>query len=98
LLSQIKIHTRIIKVLGVLSLLILFEYLTLLLHPYVLEFTGHTPVYEILIFVAIAAVLIPAHHRIEHWLVDRLTRNKTKTPGSSIKLTTRKIKIKGPSA
>lgn len=98
LLSRIKIHTRIIKVLGVLSLLILFEYLTLLLHPYVLEFTQHTPVYEILIFVAVAAILIPAHHRIEHWLVDRLTRHKNSQADATIRLTTRKIKIKGPSA
>ncbi|MEO6540604.1 MAG: tetratricopeptide repeat protein, partial [Ferruginibacter sp.] len=33
LLSRIRIHTRVIKILGILSLLILFEYLTLLLHP-----------------------------------------------------------------
>ena len=95
LLSRIKIHIRIIKVMGVLSLLVLFEYLTLLLHPYVLEFTHHTPVYEILIFVAIAAVLIPAHHRIEHWLVKKLTRRK-ETDGS-FRLNTIKIKMKYPS-
>lgn len=98
LLSRIKIHIRIIKVLGVLSLLISFEYLTLLLHPYVLELTQHSPVYEILIFVIIAAILIPAHHRIEHWLVERLTRNKKNQPDTSIRLTTKKIKIKNPSA
>jgi hypothetical protein len=97
LLSRIKIQTRIIKVLGVLSLLILFEYLTLLLHPYVLELTNHTPVYEILIFVIIAAILIPSHHRIEHWLVERLTRNKNSRAGG-IRLTTRKIKMKDPSS
>jgi tetratricopeptide (TPR) repeat protein len=98
LLSRIKIPTRIIKIMGVLSLLILFEYLTLLLHPYVLEFTEHTPVYEILIFVAIAAILIPAHHRIEHWLVEKLTSNKINRGGRTIRLTTKKIKIKDPSA
>ncbi|GAC1455193.1 MAG: hypothetical protein NVSMB7_17110 [Chitinophagaceae bacterium] len=86
LLSRIKIHTRIIKILGVLSLLIFFEYLTLLLHPYVLELTNHTPVYEILIFVTIAAILIPAHHRIEHWLVEKLTRNKNNQPDAGIRL------------
>ncbi|RYY70622.1 MAG: hypothetical protein EOO13_06000 [Chitinophagaceae bacterium] len=58
---------------GVISLLILFEYLTLLLHPRVVEFTHHTPFYELLIFVGVAALLIPAHHRIEHWLIAKLT-------------------------
>lgn len=96
LLSRIRIHTRIIKILGVLSLLISFEYLTLLLHPYVLEFTHHTPVYEILIFVSIAAVLIPGHHRIEHWLIDKLTNKRSGERG--IQLITKRIKIKNPSA
>ena len=93
LLSRIKIHIRIIKALGVLSLLILFEYLTLLLHPYVGELTHHTPVYEILIFVAIAAILIPAHHRVEHWLVDKLIRNSGLL-SSRIKLKTIQLKMK----
>lgn len=53
--------------------MILFEYLTLLLHPYVAEITHHTPVYELIIFVCIAALLIPTHHRIEHWLIEKLT-------------------------
>ncbi len=103
LLSKIKIHVRIIKIMGILSLLIFFEYLTLLLHPAVAEFTHHTPVYELLIFVTIAAILIPAHHRIEHWLIAKLTysaqRNhwwqrrkvvhmKTKSPSTVIASTT----------
>ena len=96
LLSRIKIHVRIIKVLGILSLLILFEYLTLLLHPYVVELTNHTPVYEILIFVAIAAILIPAHHRFEHWLIEKLIRNRIEEPGSAFRFKTVKLKIKEP--
>lgn len=87
LLSRIRIQSKIIKVLGILSLLILFEYLTLFLHPTVASFTNHTPIYEMLIFVSIAAVLIPAHHRFEQWLIKKLIRNN-----ESIKL--KKIKLK----
>jgi tetratricopeptide (TPR) repeat protein len=71
-LSRVRLHIRAIKLLGILSLLIFFEYLTLLLHPTVAELTDHTPVLEILIFVAIAAILIPLHHRAEHWLIHKL--------------------------
>ncbi|TMI62775.1 MAG: tetratricopeptide repeat protein [Bacteroidetes bacterium] len=71
-LSRVKMHIRVIKLLGILSLLIFFEYLTLLLHPTVAKLTNHTPVLEILIFVAAAAVLIPLHHRAEHWLIRKL--------------------------
>ena len=91
LLSRIRIHSRVIKVLGILSLLILFEYLTLLLHPTVAAFTNHTPVYEMFIFVSIAAILIPGHHRIETWLIKKLTRKE-----GSIKLKKIKFKVKGP--
>ena len=91
LLSRIKIHVRIIKILGVLSLLILFEYLLLLLHPRVAAFTNHTPVYEMLIFVSIAAILIPGHHRFEHWLIEKLIHRN-----GSIKMKKIKFKVKMP--
>ena len=92
LLSRIKIHLRVVKVLGVLSLLILFEYLTLLLHPYVAEITHHTPVLEMFIFVSIAAILIPAHHRIEGWLIRKLIKNREPSAPRKINLKTIKIK------
>jgi tetratricopeptide (TPR) repeat protein len=91
LLSRIRLHVRIIKILGVLSLLILFEYLTLLLHPYVLELTHHTPVFEMLIFVSIAAILIPLHHRVETWLIKWLTKNRPLFAGYKLKIKTNKI-------
>jgi hypothetical protein len=72
-------------------LLILFEYLTLLLHPYVKELTHHTPVYELLIFVTIAAFLIPTHHRIENWLINWLTKNRPLYAGYKLKMKRAKI-------
>lgn len=72
ILSRVKISVKVIRVLGVLSLLFLFEYLTLLLHPRVAAITHHTPLLEILIFVALAAMLIPLHHRLEHWFTRKL--------------------------
>lgn len=91
LLSRIKLHVKLIKVLGVLSLLILFEYLTLLLHPYVAELTHHTPIYEMLIFVSIAAILIPTHHRVEGLLIKWLTKNRPLFAGNRIKMKTTKL-------
>ena len=91
LLSRIKLPARIISFLGIISLLILFEYLTLLLHPYVSEITHHTPIYEMLIFVSFAAVLIPTHHRLEHWLMHWLTKNRPTVAGDKIEL--KKVKI-----
>ena len=72
--------------------IILFEYLTLLLHPYVAEITHHTPVYEMLIFVTIAAILIPGHHRIEHWLIEKLIQKRA----NQVKFKKIKIELKKP--
>jgi tetratricopeptide (TPR) repeat protein len=71
--SRKSVNRKVIAFSGVFSLLLLFEYITLLLHPFVAEKTHHSPIYEIIIFVAIAAVLTPAHHKIEAWLISKLT-------------------------
>lgn len=73
--SRRKIHRRVIEFLGVVSLLLFFEYITLLIHPFVTEITHHTPFLEILIFVALAALLVPGHHKIEHWFTKHLAIN-----------------------
>ena len=93
-LNKIRVPIRIIRFLGVISLLILFEYLTLLLHPMVLNITHHTPLLELLIFVMIAAMLIPAHHHLEHWLIEKLTFKKHPDPDGKFRIKKQKIKIK----
>lgn len=77
--SRRKVHRRLIQFFGILSLLLFFEYLTLLLHPVVMELTHHTPVLEIMIFVGIAALIVPVHHRIEHWFTKHLSINYEST-------------------
>ena len=71
-LSKRKIPRKFIRTMGVISLLILFEYLLLLLHPWVVHITNHKPIYQIIIYVCVAAILTPTHHRIEHWLIQKL--------------------------
>jgi uncharacterized membrane protein len=96
-LSRKKIHRKAIQILGIVSLLLLFEYLTLLLHPLVVALTHHTPILELLVFVGIAAILIPSHHRIEHWLMEKLTVNHHKAAAKEIAVPSKMIKIKTPS-
>ena len=74
--SRTKIHKTVIEYMGIISLLLVFEYLTLLLHPFVSELTNHTPIVEIIIFVSLATVIIPLHHKLEHLLIANLTREK----------------------
>jgi tetratricopeptide (TPR) repeat protein len=96
-LSKRKIHVKAIKTLGIISLLLLFEYITLLFHPFVVTITNHTPIFELIIFVSIAALLIPTHHRVEHWLIEKLTVHKPKMhEEESIHIKQTHIKVKKP--
>ena len=92
--SRIKIHTAIIKFMGIISLLFVFEFLTLLIHPLVEEITHHVPVWELLILVSIAAVIIPLHHRLEHLLIAKIMKAKYEFKSDQIKIKTMKFKMK----
>ncbi len=54
------------------ALLIVFEFLNLLLHPFLESFTHHSPVLMLLALVCIAAFLIPLHHKLEKWATHKL--------------------------
>lgn len=71
--SRKKVHKRLIEFTGIVSVLLFFEFITLLLHPFIAEKSHHSPLIEIVIFVAIAAIITPTHHKIEHWLLKKLT-------------------------
>ena len=70
--SRTRVNKKVIEYSGIISLLLLFEYITLLIHPFIAEVTNHSPVIEIIILVCIAAVVVPAHHKIESWFIKRL--------------------------
>lgn len=51
------VHRKLIQFCGVLSLLLLFEYITLFMHPFVAELTNHSPAIEIVIFVCVCCCI-----------------------------------------
>jgi tetratricopeptide (TPR) repeat protein len=77
--SRKKVNKRMIELSGIFSIIFLFEYITLLIHPVVAARSGHSPLIEIFIFVALAAILSPTHHKVQHWFVTRLTRRHHNT-------------------
>ena len=70
---------RLIAFLGILSLLLVFEFLNLLLHPYLQKITRHQPILMLIVMVSIAALLIPLHHRLEHWVTHKMVEKNKKT-------------------
>ncbi len=72
LLSKSRTHRKVIEFMSVISLLLVFEFITLLIHPFVQRISNHLPVLELLILVGLAAILVPLHHRLTHWLREKL--------------------------
>ena len=70
-------NTKLIQFLGVVALLLMFEFLNLLLHPFLERSTHHNPILMLLALVCIAALLVPLHHKLEHWATHKLVeKNK----------------------
>lgn len=65
-------NTKTIEFLGIIGLLIVFEFINLFLHPIISKFTNHSPVLMLLALVCIAALLVPSHGKIEKWAVSKM--------------------------
>lgn len=74
---SILVSHKVVAFLSVLVLLVVFEFINLLIHPFLESITHHSPVLMLLGLVAIAALIIPLHHRLEHWTTQKLVeKNK----------------------
>jgi hypothetical protein len=74
---SIIVNEKWIRFLGVLGLLAVFEFINLFIHPYLGAVTHHSPVLMLLALMAIAALLVPLHHKVEHWLTHKMiAKNK----------------------
>ena len=68
----IIVNERLISFFAVLGLLVVFEFINLLIHPWLESFTHESPVLLLLALVLIASMLIPLHHKLEHWIREKL--------------------------
>jgi len=75
---SIVVKEKWIRFAGVLGLLISFEFINLIMHPYLGELTHHSPILMLSGMVLLAALIIPLHHKIEHWTVHKLTEKNKK--------------------
>jgi hypothetical protein len=75
---SVLVNQRTINFLGILSLLLIFEFINLLIHPYLGNVTQHSPVLMLAIMVLIAAILIPLHHRLEKWVTKLLIKKNNR--------------------
>jgi NADH:ubiquinone oxidoreductase subunit 3 (subunit A) len=71
------VNERLISFFAILGLLVVFEFINLLIHPWLASFTHESPVLMLLALVIIASLLIPLHHRLEHLIKEKMVeKNK----------------------
>jgi tetratricopeptide (TPR) repeat protein len=80
-------NTKLIEFFGVVALLIVFEFINLLLHPFLERITHHSPVLMLLALVCIAALLVPLHHKVEKWATAKLVKKNKQIRLASAKKT-----------
>lgn len=74
---SIIVNEKVISFLGILGLLVVFEFINLIFHPLIASLTHHSPVWMLVILVGIASLLIPLHHKLEHWIKHKMVeKNK----------------------
>ena len=87
-------NTKLIQFLGVVALLLVFEFLNLLLHPFLERITHHSPVLMLLALVCIAALLVPLHHKLEKWATHKLVEKNKQIRLASAKKTIEELEKK----
>jgi tetratricopeptide (TPR) repeat protein len=88
---KIITSTRTIEIIGVIALLFVFEFINLLIHPFIGKLTHHSPLLMLLIMVCIAALLVPAHHHLEKWITHKLVEKNKKIRLAAAKRTISKL-------
>ena len=78
LLSRRKIKKKTVEYLGIVSLLLAFEFVNLFLHPYIVKLTHDDNILMLLILVVLAAIMVPMHHNMEHRVKHVLLRKPKK--------------------
>lgn len=82
---------RLIKFLGIVVLLISFEFIDQVLHPIIETFTNYTPSLMLLILVSIASLLVPLHYKLEKLAIAKLIENNNKIRLAAAKKTIKEL-------
>lgn len=91
---QFITNVKVIRFLGIAALLLVFEFINLLVHTYIEEKTNHSQILMLLLLVCIAALLIPLHHKLEHWAINKMIEKNKAVRLSAAKRTIEKLEVK----
>ncbi|MBK7943509.1 MAG: hypothetical protein IPJ87_16825 [Flavobacteriales bacterium] len=79
------------RTLSLIALLLFFEFINLLLHPFLDRITNHSPILMLLCMAAIAGLLIPLHHRMEKLITNMLVSKNNRVRLEAARRTHRRV-------
>ncbi|HLG38512.1 MAG TPA: tetratricopeptide repeat protein [Chitinophagaceae bacterium] len=75
---SIVVKQKFIEFFAILGLLAVFEFINLFIHPYLANITNNSPVLMLIILIAIGALLIPLHHKLQKWITNIMVEKNKK--------------------
>lgn len=90
----VLVNEKLISFFAILGLLIIFEFINLLIHPWLARVTHESPVLMLLALVIIASLLIPMHHKVEHWTKEKMVEKNKAIRLAAAKKTIEKLEKK----
>ncbi|MGB4844662.1 MAG: hypothetical protein WBP16_09365 [Ferruginibacter sp.] len=86
MMGMFKVSATTIKMIGFFSFLMFFEFIFLIFKKNIYSFTKGEPWKDLLFMIALAAILLPLHHWVEHKVIHYLTsHNRLTNSGRSLK-------------
>ncbi len=91
---SIIVKQKFIEFFAILGLLAVFEFINLFIHPYLAHATNNSPVLMLIILIAIGALLIPLHHKLEKWITKIMIEKNKKIRLEAARKTIAKLETK----
>lgn len=76
--SKTSLNIKYVDYMGVFSLLLLFEFITLFIHPIVQARSNHSPLIELLALVVFASIMGYCHEKSTDWIKEKLEQRHNK--------------------
>ena len=80
-------NQKLIRFFGIVALLLVFEFINLFIHPYLVNVTNDSPLLMLLVMVCIASLLVSVHHWLEKWITHQLVEKNKKIRLAGVKKT-----------
>ena len=75
---SIIVKAKFIEFFGILGLLAVFEFINLFIHPFLSRLTNDSHFLMLAVLIAIGALLIPLHHKLEKWITKIMVEKNKK--------------------